>query len=140
MHRYSACVVRNPVLRFISAWKSKLACGGPNGNADAPNAKRLFGTSVGYPWTLHAISHKVRKYFHGPIDITALLTDSAKRFALFASEHTEIFTDRLDQLRIKLNVTHCLQFMDAIEFLEPFLVNGTYTRVHGTFAHDFTKH
>ena len=43
---YTACVVRNPVDRLISAWKSKLACGGPHGEANAVKAKELFGTDV----------------------------------------------------------------------------------------------
>ena len=43
---YTACIVRNPVDRMISAWKSKLACGGAHGATNAAKARELFGTDV----------------------------------------------------------------------------------------------
>jgi hypothetical protein len=43
---YTACMVRNPVSRLISAWKSKLACGRPGGHSNAARAVELYGTDV----------------------------------------------------------------------------------------------
>lgn len=43
---YTACIVRNPIDRLISAWKSKLACGRPHGQHHAESATLKFGTDV----------------------------------------------------------------------------------------------
>lgn len=95
---YTACLVRNPIDRLISAWKSKLACGRAHGQHHAESAKEKFGTDVG--------------------DTRWLLPFLLQGAAAAKDEATQ-------QLVAKLRRKKCVTFVHMVKLLEGYRAKDT---------------